>query len=171
MQTHKKGFTLIELLVVIAIIGILSAIGLVSLGSAREKARNSRRQSDLSSVRTALALYYDDANAYPAGTASCALGAGTTCTWTVGFSGALVPNYIGSLPTPPNGGSGDQEVYGYVPSSTGDHYYLYTRLEGTVDTLATPYYYVNDRGVNKTTSDGLAPGSCGTLLTACPSND
>ncbi|MFA6512309.1 MAG: prepilin-type N-terminal cleavage/methylation domain-containing protein, partial [Patescibacteria group bacterium] len=35
MTNQKKGFTLIELLVVIAIIGILSAIGLVSLNGAR----------------------------------------------------------------------------------------------------------------------------------------
>lgn len=66
-MTHtKKGFTLIELLVVIAIIAILSAIGLVALNGAREKARDAQRRSDIAQIRTALSLYYDDnGSSYP----------------------------------------------------------------------------------------------------------
>ncbi len=61
---NKKGFTLIELLVVIAIIGILSSIVLVSLGGARSKARDARRQSDIRQIGTAMEMYYSDSEAY-----------------------------------------------------------------------------------------------------------
>ncbi|HYC80068.1 MAG TPA: type II secretion system protein [Candidatus Binatia bacterium] len=66
----EKGFTLIELLVVIAIIGILSAVVLVSLNSARAKSRDARRLSDLRQIMTALEIYYNDNGAYPDGAAA-----------------------------------------------------------------------------------------------------
>lgn len=61
----RKGFTLIELLVVIAIIGLLSSVILSSLDAARMKARDAHRIADLHSIRTALALYYNDHGSYP----------------------------------------------------------------------------------------------------------
>jgi len=60
-----KGFTLIELLVVIVIIGILATLATVTLGSARGKARDARRVSDVKQIQTALELYYNDAGGYP----------------------------------------------------------------------------------------------------------
>lgn len=59
------GFTLIELLVVIAIIGLLSSVVLSSLNTARGRARDTQRISDLTEIRKALELYYDSNNAYP----------------------------------------------------------------------------------------------------------
>ena len=64
-QTNESGFTLIELLVVIAIIGLLASVVLVSLNSARTKARDARRLADMKQIRTALEMYYDSNNDYP----------------------------------------------------------------------------------------------------------
>ena len=59
------GFTLIELLVVIAVIGILSSIVFVNLNSARAKARDAIRLSDMYQTQLALEVYYASNDRYP----------------------------------------------------------------------------------------------------------
>lgn len=55
-KTFQQGFTLIELLVVVAIIGILATVVTASLGSARNKAKDAKVQSELSGVRASAEL-------------------------------------------------------------------------------------------------------------------
>lgn len=64
-KISNLGFTLIELLVVIAIIGILAAIVLVNLNTARASARDSKRLADIRQAVNALQVYIGDNNDYP----------------------------------------------------------------------------------------------------------
>ena len=61
-QSDRKGFTLIELLVVIGIIGVLAAIILPAMQSAREKARTATCLNNLRQIGFALQQYTNDFN-------------------------------------------------------------------------------------------------------------
>lgn len=63
-KMKNKGFTLVELLVVIAIIGVLSAIAVVNLNSARNKGVDAARKSNLSSLPAGAEVYYDSGLTY-----------------------------------------------------------------------------------------------------------
>lgn len=65
LQKSNRAFTLIELLVVITIIGIL-ATGAVSIYTSQiQKARDSTRITDLSSLRWWIEQFYQDKSFYP----------------------------------------------------------------------------------------------------------
>jgi general secretion pathway protein G len=65
MRHRQKGFTLIELLVVIAIIGILTSLLVANFITAKARARDAQRKSDLAQMRSALELYRTDTASYP----------------------------------------------------------------------------------------------------------
>jgi prepilin-type N-terminal cleavage/methylation domain-containing protein len=106
LSSAKRGFTLIELLVVIAIIGILSSVVLASLGTARLKARDATRISDLKNVQLALELYFDSNQSYPATGANARLSDPATGAGTMPYdAGPIALNtpiaYIPAVPTDP----------------------------------------------------------------------
>lgn len=74
-RLRQSGFTLIELLVVITIIGVLSSIILVSLTTARAKARDARRVVEIDSISKALEIYFTTNNSYPPTTPAGFVGA------------------------------------------------------------------------------------------------
>ncbi|MEA3449797.1 MAG: prepilin-type N-terminal cleavage/methylation domain-containing protein [Patescibacteria group bacterium] len=146
---NKKGFTLVELLVVISIIGLLSSFAVVSLNSARVKARNALRKGDMAQLRTALVLYYDDNAQYPV----CVGGGwdtmdpffgtdpdtGSAC-YNVDVSNALASGPRPIMPVIPkdplnennltlaNGGR-DDLIYLYVSDAFGQQYAIVYQLE------------------------------------------
>ena len=65
-KKNGAGFTLIELLVVVSIIAILSFTVVTNLSSARAKARDAKRTSDISEIDKAIALYQANGNTTPA---------------------------------------------------------------------------------------------------------
>lgn len=141
---NKKGFTLIELLVVIAIIGLLSTLAVVALGSAREKARDSKRLSDLKQVQTALELFYTDENGYPTSTLGVTLGgASAACLNSSGFTTAGCANpYMGQVPADPG-----QTSYTYTATSSAS-YSITATLEGAAGGLDAGSITVSPSGIS-----------------------
>ncbi|MDO8593055.1 MAG: prepilin-type N-terminal cleavage/methylation domain-containing protein [bacterium] len=146
----QSGFTLIELLVVIAIIGLLSTLAVVALNNARAKSRDAKRVSDIKQVQTALELYYNDKNGYPATLAACTTGLGTAgCVnlsdsaagWG-GTAGTVV--YMGQVPAnpAPNGAA-----YVYTQTGSGASYTITFSLEGSVAGLASGVHTAGQSGI------------------------
>ena len=61
MQFSKKqkqtGFTIVELLIVIVVIAILAAISITAYNGIQERARDSQRAQDMSTIKKALLMY------------------------------------------------------------------------------------------------------------------
>lgn len=138
----KKGFTLIELLVVIAVIAVLSTLAVVSLNSARQKARDARRFSDIRQIRSALELYFSDYGRYPD---------------SLPASGErFVSNVSGSTTTllakmPGDPLNRDSYVYGYTPVNDGASYELAFAIEKSVLDYEAGNYQATPSGFKSVT--------------------
>ncbi|MDO8582282.1 MAG: type II secretion system protein [bacterium] len=171
MRSKQKGFTLIELLVVIAIIGLLSTLAVVALTSARAKARDAKRISDVKQTQTALELYFaDQGQKYPAGTdlllgvtPNLVLCGGTAAK---GFQPTVATcqdtgatTFMGKVPKDPNsdatavcGGDVVKDCnYKYSGTESDTRYAILFALEGKSGDLAA--------GLNCATQDGMKSGA------------
>jgi prepilin-type N-terminal cleavage/methylation domain-containing protein len=156
-----RGFTLIELLVVIAIIGILSAVVLASLNTARQKGSDAAVKSDLDTVRTQSVIYLDSSsNKYSStGTAvsgvNCGVAAGqitNTMLTDSSVKNALQAAYSAN---------GNQALYCNI-NSAGSAFAIAAPLAS-----ATSWWCIDSTGVARGTQAGGTTGYTG--LSGSPS--
>ena len=143
-KNRSQGFTLIELLVVIAIIGILSAVVLASLGTARNKANDAKIQTQMTSIQAAAEIYYATAGNY---------GTSATCTGMITDTSSGMSSLFTATNYPNNG----------APNCVG------TVSNGVVTAYASSHVFASDAakfwcvdstGVSKQTTAVVAASNC-----------
>ncbi len=124
-----RGFTLVELLIVIAILAILSTLGISNFQTARIKARDLSRKSDLQTIAKSLEAYVNDHRSYPLSDVDHKIicKTGSSCNWGQPFTDDTGTIYTAALPSDPVGAT-----YQYI-STTGASYTLYAHIENTED--------------------------------------
>jgi general secretion pathway protein G len=158
ISSKVAGFTMIELLIVIAILGMMLAMVSGNYFSSLQRGRDAKRKAELGELKTALNLYYQDYQTYPAADhnqiVACGQeGALRNCDMTIQCSGefetfsgsdcaAATPKlYMKTLPRDPS--HMNNLSFKYINSSSDD-FCLLTDLENSNDNdLATSHARCN----------------------------
>ncbi len=153
---EQRGFTLIELLVVIAIIGILSAVVLASLSTARSKGNDAGLESDLNTIQTQAEIYYGGtgANSYGATVSNTPAANSNTCPNSSGlWADTTIKNAVLGAASIAKGGT-------ITCNSTGSNYAIQAQLNAPAGTV---YWCVDSTGRAATSSTQLLSG-----VVSCP---
>ena len=94
----RRGFTLIELLVVIAIIGVLIALLLPAVQSAREAARRSQCVNNMKQMGLAMHNYHSAVGTFPMGNARAFSNPGEVTDWGTFSAHAMLLPYLEQSP-------------------------------------------------------------------------
>ncbi|HUB93218.1 MAG TPA: type II secretion system protein [Verrucomicrobiae bacterium] len=143
LKQKSKGFTIVELLIVIVVIAILATLVIVTFTGIQQKARDSKRQTDIDALDSHLEAFYANNGYYPTITDLVTSGAANT-TWLnsnmSGFDPTALSDPKGSIITSTAPATGTY-VYSYVtqgctttqPSSSSNEctsFVLTAELEG-----------------------------------------
>jgi prepilin-type N-terminal cleavage/methylation domain-containing protein len=115
-RSGAKGFTLIELLIVIAILAVLSVVVILTLNPAEllRQARDSTRLSDMSTYKSAIALYLADVNSPFIGTSTLCYAHGSSTMSGCTFQGRFAAGTITLVSSVAVNGTG-AATFGWVP--------------------------------------------------------
>ncbi len=64
-KKRQQGFTIVELLIVIVVIGILATLVIVTFTGIQQKARNTKRQTDINAINSHVEAFYASNGYYP----------------------------------------------------------------------------------------------------------
>lgn len=166
----QQGFTLIELLVVIAIIGILAAVVLASLNSARDKSKIAAIKANLKNFQSQAELYYSDNSTYEG-----------LCNPDNSVIHASIQPFINTL----KGIAGTTNVKCFVYTSEITPYFYYTdeatqtrnfaavvafkNVHYAVDNIGVVTFSASDASGGATLAWSAAQGACATVGKRLPS--
>lgn len=146
LRRSAPGFSILELLIVLAIVGILGAGAMYALNNSRAGARDSKRVSDISVLRSALNQYWLQKASYPAnsGVALGQPGQNADGLTSDGFMGtdATGAVILSRVPVGPK----SQEYYFYKGTPSGYSLRFSTERETAYGPPAT--YYLHSGGVD-----------------------
>ncbi|MCK4422719.1 MAG: type II secretion system protein [Candidatus Omnitrophica bacterium] len=142
---NKKGFTLVEIMIVVAIIGLLAAIAIPGLLRSRHNANESAAIGSCRTVSTSCESYRaaQIAPAYPA---------------TMGLLSDASPPYIDGVLSGGGGVSnvGTKQGYTFTYSQDSDNTFHLIAAPITVNTTGTRYFYVDETGVLRNSTEAMA---------------
>lgn len=147
-RTSRPGFSLLEGLIVLAMIGLLAAFAAVSLNSARARTRDAQRLANMSTMRSALQLYWLEKATYPA-SEGVNLGQAATKSEVLtsnGFASKAEASgnvYMPLVPTGPKVG----EFYAYKGGPNG--YTIRFQTESDTEFGKANVYYLHSSGIDR----------------------